>query len=271
MTTTLETFGDTLRWWRSERRYSQMQLAADAEVSTRHISFLETGKAKPSREMVIHLAGVLDVPLRDRNRWLHAAGFSPLYPETTLDAPAMDDVRSVLSTLLDAHMPNPAAVVDRRGDLVDANAGAMSLLANVVEPTSEALGDVLNLNRLGLHPDGVRPRTRNWHALGASLIQRLEREVHHRPADEGLAEFFEEMVALPDVDALRRQPMLPTGSDLVVSMHTDTLDGREVRLITTIATIGAPYDVTLEELRFETFFPTDDATRAVLAEWAAAG
>ena len=130
-TTTIRpaTFGAGLRWWRTNRRLSQLQLANEAGVSSRHLSFLETGKARPSREMVIHLATVLDLPLRDRNALLHDAGFAAAYPHSDLDSPEMDDVRTVLRTILDAHLPNPAVVLDRTGDLVEANRTAYALLA----------------------------------------------------------------------------------------------------------------------------------------------
>lgn len=269
MSTSVDSFGETLRWWRSERRYSQLQLATDAEVSTRHISFLETGKAQPSREMVVHLAGALEVPLRDRNVMLQAAGFAPVYPETSIESPAMDDVRSVLSTVIEAHQPHPAVIVNRLGDLVDANTAAAMLLVSVVAADSPAIANTVpNFNRLALHPDGIRPQARNWQAVAASTITRLEREVHHRPADRRLADLFEEMLTYPDIDALRRKPVMPTGTDLLVPLDLVTFDGDRLRLITTIATVGAPYDVTLEELRLETFFPSDESSRAVLANWA---
>ncbi len=260
-------FGQALRWWRTERRFSQLQLASDAEVSTRHLSYLENGKARPSREMVVHLATTLDLSLRDSNHLLTSAGFAPVYTETRFDAPEMGEVRAVLTTLLDAHMPNPAAVVDRRGDLVDANAAALLLMAELIDASSSALQPAPNLNRLSLHPEGLRSRMTNWEPLATVLIQRLEREVQHRPADGDLRELFDEMMGFPDVERLRRTPHLPAGSDLVTPLDVTTFGGDRLRLITTIATLGAAFDVTLDELRLETFFPTDEASRRVLAAW----
>lgn len=267
MPVAVDTFGSTLRWWRSTRRYSQLQLANEAEVSSRHLSFLETGKAQPSREMVIHLAVVLDLPLRDRNLLLHSAGYAPVYSHRELDAPEMDDVRQVLVRILEAHNPNPAVVVDRRGEVVEANRAAMHLVAATVEADSPALGPSLNIHRVSLHPDGVRARNANWTVVATNLLQRLERELVHRPADEQLDSLLAEVLTYPDVAELRRNAELPTGADLLLPLELDTFAGDRLRLITTIATIGAPYDVTLDELRLETFFPADEASREILAGW----
>ncbi len=268
MAVAVEGFASRLRWWRTTRRFSQLQLASEAEVSSRHISFLETGKAKPSREMVIHLATVLDLSLRDRNALLHDAGFAPAYSHNDLDAPELDEVRQVIVELLAAHSPNPAVAVDRRGDVVEANAAAMYLIAATVTGDSAALAPTININRLSLHPDGIRSQMANWPAAAGNLLQRFEREVAHRPADEELQALLAEVLSYPDVEDLRRAPMLPTGTDLLVPLEVETFDGQALRLVTTVATIGAPYDVTLDELRLETFFPVDDRTRAVLADWA---
>ncbi len=270
MAIAVDTFGSTLRWWRTTRRYSQLQLANEAEVSSRHLSFLETGRAQPSREMVVHLATVLDLPLRDRNDLLHAAGFAPAYSHSDLDTPEMDDVRQVLVQILEAHMPNPAAVVDRRGDVVEANLAALQLIGATVAPDSPALQPTINIHRISLHPDGVKPRTENWAAVAANILQRLERERAHRPADEPLDALLNEVLAYPDVAELRRNAALPTGADLLVPLEMTSFGDEQLRLISTIATIGAPYDVTLDELRLETFFPADEATGKVLESWARA-
>ena len=267
MPTTTTGFGPSLRWWRSTRRFSQLQLAGAAEVSSRHISYLETGKAKPSREMVIHLARVLELPLRDQNLLLHEAGFAPAYSQQDLDAPEMDDVRRVLGWILAAHSPNPALVVDRRGDVVDANPAAYRLLTELVGEDSPALGPTLNAHRIVLHPDGIKARTDNWAEVGANVLQRLEREQAHRPADEALAALLTEVLAYADIAPLRRTTELPSGADLLVTMRATTATGDRISLVSTIATIGAPYDVTLDELRLETFFPGDEATAAVLECW----
>lgn len=272
MSVAVDTFGSTLRWWRTTRRFSQLQLAVEAEVSSRHISFMETGKANPSREMVVHLATVLDLPLREpeRNGLLHAAGFAPAYSHSDFDAPEMDDVRAVIGQILDAHSPNPAVVVDRRGDLVDANPAAMMLVATTVDQDSAALLPQVNVHRIALHPDGTKPRASNWADVAASILQRLEREQAHRPSDALLEALLEEVWSYPDVQELRKQITLPTGRDLLIPLQLTTFNGDELRLVSTIATLGAPYDVTLDELSLETFFPADDATRNTLARWASA-
>ncbi|MEQ8717414.1 MAG: helix-turn-helix transcriptional regulator [Acidimicrobiales bacterium] len=268
MQTTIDDFGSALRWWRTKRRFSQLQLAIEADVSSRHLSFLETGKAQPSREMVVHLGIVLDLPLRDRNTLLHAAGFAPIYPHSELDAPEMNEVRAVLRTILDAHSPNPAVVVDRCGDIVDSNEAGRRLVAMTVRSGSSALGPAPNMNRLTFHPDGIRNSTENWNEVAANILQRLERELTFRPSDQRLRAVLDEMLGYPDLDGLQRRTGLPTGSDLVAPLRITTHDGERLELITTIATIGAPYDVTLDELRLETFFPTDEATTATLSRWA---
>ena len=270
MQTTTDEFGSALRWWRTTRRFSQLHLANEAEVSSRHISFLETGKAQPSREMVVHLGIVLDLALRDRNALLHAAGFAPVYPQSDFDAPEMNEVRAVLRSILDAHSPNPAVVVDRRGDMIDSNAAALQLVAGITAPDSAALLPTPNVNRLTLHPAGIRGQTHNWETVAANILQRLERERSFRPADEQLGDLCDEMLTYPDIASLHRHPALPTGADLIVPLHAETFDGDELHLMSTIATIGAPYDVTLDELRLETFFPTDQRTAATLAAWAEA-
>lgn len=270
MSTAVDSFGSSLRWWRTNRRFSQLQLAGEAEVSSRHLSFLENGKAQPSREMVVHLSVVLDLPLRDRNALLHSAGYAPAYPHSDIDGPELNDVRQVISQILSAHAPNPAVVVDRRGDLVDSNHAAAAMLASTIAPDSPAMADTVNIHRITLHPQGLKPRIGNWPELAANLFQRLEREQVHRPADDQLRELVEEMASYPGLAELRRQPALPSGADLLLPVELTTFDGERLRLVTTIATIGAPWDVTLDELRLETFFPADDASRAVLARWAEA-
>ncbi|NOX30360.1 MAG: helix-turn-helix domain-containing protein [Actinobacteria bacterium] len=268
MKISLDDFGSALRWWRTTRRFSQLQLANEAEVSSRHISFLETGKARPSREMVVHLGIVLELPLRDRNALLYSAGFAPLYPHSDFDAPEMNEVRTVLNAILNAHAPYPAIVVDRRGDIVDSNTAGIMMIGAVVAVDSPALAPVPNINRLTFHPGGIRNRTRNWEDVAANVLQRLEREHSFRPADGLLSELLEEVLGYPDVASLQRHPSLPTGGDLVATLHVETFGGDELELMNTIGTIGAPYDVTLDELRLETFFPMNKTTTAALAAWA---
>ena len=254
------TFGDELRRWRTTRRMSQLDLAVAAEVSQRHVSFLETGRSRPSPEMVVHLATALDLALRDQNALLVSAGFAPAYPERGLDDPELDQVRGVLHTLLTAHGHFPAYVVDRGWDIVLANPAA-SLVAALGDGIDPAVGG--NAMRLVLHPEGIRDLIVNWEQLAAALLHRFEREVAHRPHDGRLTALADEVAGYPGVAELPDRPMLPTGDDLLVPVHV-RLDDVDLRLFTTIATIGAPFDVTLEELRLETLLPADEATDAFL-------
>ncbi len=237
-------------------------------MSSRHLSFLETGRSKPSREMVVHLAGVLDLPLRDSNLLLNSAGFAPMYSQFDLDAPEMEGVRAVLATILEAHLPNPAAVVDRLGNLVDANVAAFHLMGALVAPESEATLPTPNLNRLTFHPDGIKDRLLNWPDVAVALLVRLQREAEHRPADTELSALVEEMTAYPGVAELGSGHQAPTGADLLIPMRADVGTEQPLSLITTISTVGSPYDVTLDELRLETFFPADNHSREILSGWA---
>jgi len=214
--------------------------------------------------MVIHLAITLDVPLRDRNAWLTSAGFAPLYTERNLAEPALDQVRGVLDHILSAHDPFPAYVVDRRWDLMMTNQSAMALTALVVDPEDAAIFGG-NVARLSLHPNGLRRHLVNWNQFGAALLHRLEREVADRPADTELDALLAEVRSYPGITELPARPDLPTSQDLLVPLHLRTPD-HDLRLFTTIATIGAPYDITLEELRLETLLPADPETEAALRQ-----
>ena len=257
-TTGTATFGDELRRWRETRRMSQLGLSVEAGVSQRHLSFLENGRSQPSREMVIHLGTILDVSLRERNALLAAAGFAPLYTERHLDEPELDQVRHVLEILLAAYDPFPAYVIDRSWNLVMANEAAMMVMGVLLDPSAppEVAANVVTAS---LHPLGIRERVLNWEDFAAALIHRVEREVTHNPHDETLAELLDQARSYPGVSDLADRPMIPEGQDLLVSVRI-TVDGAELEFFTTIATIGAPYDVTLEELRLETLLPANPAT-----------
>ena len=263
MATTTVTFGDELRRWREARRLSQLALATDADVSQRHLSFLENGKSKPSREMVLHLGRSLDLSLRDQNTLLSTAGFSPAYTERGLDDPDLDDVRHVLETLLEAHGHIPAYVIDRGWDLVMANGAALGLssLAGIDPPLEIAA----NVMRLCLHPEGIRSAIVEWERFATVLIHRLEREMVDRPYDERLADLLVEARSYPGVAALPDRHPMPTGNDLLLPLRIATARGT-VSFISMLATIGAPFDVTLEELRIETLLPADPHTETVLRD-----
>lgn len=250
-------FGVELRRWRQHRRLSQLELASTAEVSQRHLSFLETGRSRPSPEMVEHLAIALDVPLRARNALLNAAGFADRYTVESLEGPALSQIRECLETLVEAHDPYPAYVVDRTWNLLIANTAA-ARLTELLLPTAAALEHAGNTLRLVLHPDGARARIVNWQQVAAALVERLAAECGADPTDAELAALFAEVTSYPGIADLPRRPSGPAGN-LVTELRIDTGDG-ELRLVTAISSLAAASDVTLDELRLETLLPADRAS-----------
>ncbi len=252
--------GALVRQWRERRRLSQLDLALEAEISARHLSFVETGRSRPSREMVLHLAEQLDVPLRERNGLLLAAGYAPVYAETALDAPRMAAVRAAVRQVLTGHEPYPAVVVDRAWTLVAANAG-VALLTEGVAP--ELLAPPANALRVSLHPDGMAPRIVNLGEWRAHLLGRLRRQVA-LTADPALAQLYDELRAYP-CDQPEPEVEVPGPGDIVVPLRLRH-GGRELAFFSTVATFGTPLDVTVAELAIESFFPADPATAAVLRD-----
>lgn len=248
------TFGSKLRDWRTSRHLSQLDLAATAGVSQRHISFLETGRARPSREMVIHLAATLDVPLRQRNDLLDSAGFAPAYRERGPDDEQLAQVRSVLNQLLKAHEPFPAYIVDRLWNLVAANEVATRLISLALPPAADPAQIRGNVMRLMLHPAGVRGAIANWEAVAGVLVRRLAREVAERPGDAELADLLAEMLDHTNAAGIDLAESAPQADELLVPIVLTTPLGN-LETFTTVATIGAAHDVTLEELRIESLLP----------------
>jgi len=247
--------GDLLRQWRQRRRLSQLDLALAADVSSRHLSFVETGRSRPTSDMILRLAEHLDVPLRDRNALLLAGGFAPAYPERGLTAPELEAVRKALQKVLKGHEPYPAVVVNRWWELVDANAG-IALFTRHVRP--ELLEPPANVLRLSLHPDGMAPRIANLPEWRAHLLARL----HHQAeatGDERLAELHHELAAYPGGQA---QPPLAR-ADVVVPLRYRG-DHRELSFLSITAMVGTPMDVTVSELAIESFYPADAPTAAAL-------
>jgi transcriptional regulator with XRE-family HTH domain len=253
------TVGDLLRAWRQQRRMSQLDLAVTSQVSARHVSFVETGRSRPSRELLLHLAEHLDVPLRDRNTLLMAAGYAPTYPETPLDADEMAPVRGALDKILTSHRPFPAVVVDRHWNLVSANQPARALLTEGVAP--DLLGPRPNALRVSLHPQGLAPRIVNLGEYSAHVIERLDRQAA-ASADPELLSLRDEVLRYPGVS-----PGHPAGSDtasrLFVPLVLRSGDDR-LTFFSTIATFGTAHDITVAELAIEAFFPADDHTAAGL-------
>jgi transcriptional regulator with XRE-family HTH domain len=251
--------GSLLRDWRSRRRLSQMELALDADVSARHLSFVETGRSKPSRELVLQLAEHLEVPLRERNALLLAAGYAPVYAERALGDEAMAPVRDALERLLKSHEPFPAVAVDRQWELVAANAPALALLTDGVAP--ELLEPPVNTLRVTLHPDGLAPRIANLAEYSSHLLQLVAREAA-ATADPALVALHEELRGYPGVDASPRAH--DPAHNLFVHLRLTAPDGGELTFFSTIARFGTGLDVTIAELSVESFFPGDEKTAAVL-------
>ena len=254
--------GDLLRDWRQRRRMSQLDLSLEAEVSARHLSFVETGRSNPSRELVLHLAEHLDVPLRDRNSLLLAAGYAPAYQERPLEAEEMDPVRDALDVILTGHEPYPAVIVDRHWDLVTANGAALALFTIGVDPA--LLEPPVNVYRLGLHPDGLGARVRNMPEYSAHLLTRLQREVA-LTRDVDLAALLEEVRGYPGVCEPTSTAVVDPATMLFLPMQLAGPDGTELSFFSTLATFGTALDITIAELSIEAFFPADRVTQAALA------
>jgi transcriptional regulator with XRE-family HTH domain len=256
VTDTPSAIGDLLRGWRRRRNISQLELALSAAVSSRHVSFIETGRARPSREMVLRLAEELEVPLRERNSLLLAAGYAPVYTERPLEAPEMDSVRQALERFLRAHEPYPAVVVNRYHDLISAN-DALELLLDGVAP--ELLEPPANGMRIALHPEGMAPRTLNLAEWSAHLLHRVRRQMLIT-GDQKLETLYEELIAYPGVEEAP-----PHGEfhpvDIVLPLRlADPAGEGELAFFSTLSTFGTAVDVTLSELAIEAFYPANAHT-----------
>lgn len=248
--------GERLRQWREHRRLSQLDLALLAEISTRHLSFVETGRASPSREMVLRLAEQLEVPLRERNDLLLSAGFAPAYPETPVDAPHMAAVRDALRQVLGGHEPYPAVVVDRRWNLVDANR-SVQVFMDQMPP--ELLEPPINVLRASLHPAGMAPRIVNLAEWRKHILDRLRRQVE-LTADGELAALFAELRGYPGGYA---EATSSGASAVVAPLRIRHGDG-ELAFFSIVASFGTPIDITVAELAIESFYPADEYTAATL-------
>ena len=252
--------GEQLRAWRQRRRLSQLELASEAGVSTRHLSFVETGRSAPSRAMVLRLAEHLDVPLRDRNLLLVAAGYAPVYTETPMSEPRMDSVRAALRQVLQGHEPYPAVVVDRFWNLVDANAAAGFFLEGA---PPELLEPPLNVLRLSMHPAGMARTIVNLGEWRAHMIERVRRHVA-LTADPALAQLYRELRDYPEAEPPAPGPApVPPGNEVVVPLRIRH-DGGELSFFSTVATFGTPIDITVAELAIESFYPADEKTAEFL-------
>ncbi|MET1001674.1 MAG: helix-turn-helix transcriptional regulator [Acidimicrobiia bacterium] len=262
MATATETegaFGEVLRYWRGVRGKSQLDLASAAMTTPRYVSFVETGRSQPSRQMVVRLARALEVPLRERNGLLLAAGYAPLYGRETLSAPQLARVEAALASMLDQHEPFPAVVMDRQWNVVRVNGGAQWLFGTLVAPAS--LPDPANVLQMMIEPGPVRDAVRNWDAVVPALLERAQREAVGGALDGETAALVERLRARPEVAAQLVAGDMTFPPVPVIDVCF-TFGGASLSFFSVVSTIGTPTDVTAQELRLEAFFPSDDATRA---------
>ena len=253
----VQQFGEQLRGWRRMRRMSQLDLALEAEISSRHLSFVETGRSRPSRDMVLRLAETLEVPLRGRNALLVAAGLAPHFPERSLDDPALAPARRAIDMILKGHEPFPAIAVDRRWNMVAHN-GAVGPFLEGVSP--DLLVPPVNVLRLSLHPEGLAPRIVNLAEWKAHLVQRL-RDQHAASADPELLRLCAELEAYPATGPASEERDY---GGVLVPMVVEA-GGRRLSFLSTTTVFGTPVEVTLSEVAIEAFFPADAETAAALS------
>lgn len=257
-------FAALLRWWRAQRGLSQLALAQRARISQRHLSFLELGRARPSRDMVEQISDALGVPLRQHNALLVAAGFAPVWRETDLGAPELEAVNSALDYILDQQEPYPAVVVDRHWNLLRANTGAAVLVEFLVGPI--APGVTVNLAEALVSPDVLKPYLTNWPEVVRYFIRSVEADAVADGTEETAALLARLRGYQGAIEAMREAPPAPSAP--VLPMHFRKGE-TSLKLFTTIATLGTPQDITLQELRIESFFPIDNDTAEVLRMWSA--
>lgn len=256
----LQGFGAHLRHWRQHRRLSQFDLAQEAEISARHLSFVETGRSLPSREMVLRLSARLDIPLRERNALLVAAGYAPMYRERALDDPALAAARQAVELLLKSHEPYPALAIDRHWNLIAANRVVPHLLAGADVSLLQA---PLNVLRLSLHPLGLAPKIVNLPQWRQHLLERLRQQIA-ATADPALVALLQELRAYPLPPGVMDEPLEGEHLGVVMPFKYRMASGKVLSFISTTTIFGSPVDVTLQELALETFFPADEVTRQAL-------
>ncbi len=261
--------GPLLRRWRESRHLSQLELALEAAVSARHISFLETGRAEPSKTMLLTLANVLDIPLRERNFLLLAAGYAPVYGETSLDDPRMTQVRAAVEIILKSNEPRSAIAHDHMWNVVMANAAFVKFLTIILGKEPAGMSPMqlttpprLNVLHLLFDPNGLRKVIVNWEAIAKSLLN----EAYRRLAwarDDRLEKLIADILSYPGIPARWREPDLEAPHELILPMELN-LDGKIARMFSTVTTVATPHDVTLQELHIEVFYPSDTETESVL-------
>jgi len=252
--------GALLQYWRRARNLSQLALAHEANVSPRHVCFVETGRPKPSRDMVLLLTDALAVPLRERNAFLLAAGFAPMFRESALDEPELAPVRTAIDAILKQQEPYPAVVMNRRWDIVATNAAATRFFGMLLDGRTPPPG-ANNVLRLMFHPDGLRPSVENWDAVAQALVHRVHREAVGGALDDAGRQLLSEVLSYPGVPLHWRTPNL--GAPLIPVVPVNFRYGdHSFHFFSAVTVLGTPQDITLQELRVECFFPLDDATAA---------
>jgi transcriptional regulator with XRE-family HTH domain len=261
-------FGPGLRWWRERRGVSQLELAGAAETTQRHLSFLESGRARPSRDMILRLAAALDLPLRQQNALLLAAGFAPAWRESDLSAPELAGISSALDHMLAQQEPYPAFVVDRRWTLLRANTAAARLTSFLTGPSPAPPpgAEPVNLAVALLAPDGLRPHIVNGPEVALYFLRSVQADAI-ADGTRDTSRLLERLLAFPGLPSLSRGLPSPESAGPVLAIHLRR-DDTSLRLFTTIATLGTPQDVTLQEIRIECFFPADEATARIFRDWA---
>lgn len=256
---TRQSFGDQLRLWRQRRHLSQQALADHADLSARHLSFIETGRSTPSREMVLRLAERLSVPLRERNLLLEAAGYAPMYRRSPLDAPEMQAARRSLDIVLRSHLPNPALAFDRFYDVIAANQAVGALLQGA-QP--ELLATPINVIKVSLHPHGVAPRIVNFSQWRRHILSRLQQQLE-LTGDAYVKSLLDEVVGYPLPEGAAQQDLENEHLGVLLPLKLRTASG-VLSFISTVTVFGTPHDITLQELAIESFFPADEYTASEL-------
>ena len=260
-------FGRLLKDWRGRRGFSQLDLAVAARTTQRHVSFIESGRATPSREMILRLAATMALSLRQQNALMLAAGYAPIWRERDLSAPDLDVVNGALDYMLGQHEPYPAFVIDRCWNLLRANQGAVKMTQFLTGAAAASTpSEPINLAAALLSPDGLRPFIVNWQEVARHFIRGVQADAHADRMTE-MKDLLNRLLALPDLPSASELMMPEEGQSPILPIHFQR-DETSLRLFTTIATLGTPRDVTLEEIRIEFFFPMDEQTGAVFRNWA---
>mgnify|MGYP001773535595 FL=1 len=256
--------GKYLKNWRTTRRMSQLDLACEADISARHLSFIETGRAEPSREMVITLSEALEIPLRDRNALLLAAGYAPLYSETDIDAPEMAHIRTVIDFMLESYNPYGAVALDAHWNVLKSNRAYDKLAETFFPGLSGAPGERPNMLRQIFSDEGMRPYIANWDEVAYYMIQRMHREAMHAQVGDPTMQLLEDLLKRDDVPRRWHLFDVSAPAELLIPVHLKIGD-LNARLFSVITMLGTPQDITLQELRIEAFMPADEETRRVIA------